>query len=468
VLSFDLEFHDTADSIFTSHPSVTVYAPMLVYDDCAVVGGNGILDPGETVDLVVTLSNEGGAQAENVTSTLTSGSSYITINDNSGAFGTIAAGGTGSNASDPYNVTADAGTPYGTSVDFSVVVTAGIYVDTVDFSLIVGQLVPTDTGYYYTYYSGGPHIWSPVFDWVAIDTTQTTYPGVSLNLGDDAYVVVSLPFTFKYYGVNYTQLTISSNGWVAFGTQTSSYLSNYGIPSSSGPSAMIAGVWDDLDPGNTGQPSDIYHYYDAANHRFIIEYFQVEHYSAGFHETFEIILYDPVYYPTPTADGEVFVQYLVPLQQTDVTLGIENAGQNVGIQYYFDGTYHALAMPVTDSFALRYTTIPPDYVGIEDNPALTALPAKTMLGAVYPNPFRGQLRIDYVVMPADGKARLCVYDAAGRMVRDLSGGVAATGAVTSMVWDARDERGRVVPSGVYFVRLDTDAHAGAQKAILLK
>ncbi|MBE0433657.1 M28 family peptidase, partial [candidate division WOR-3 bacterium] len=65
--------------------------PYLIFCDHAVVGGNGngILEPGETADLVVTLANEGGAAAENVVSVLSTASSWVTVLDDAGAFGTI-------------------------------------------------------------------------------------------------------------------------------------------------------------------------------------------------------------------------------------------------------------------------------------------------------------------------------------------------------------------------------------------
>ncbi|NIW48323.1 MAG: hypothetical protein GWN30_27295, partial [Gammaproteobacteria bacterium] len=62
------------------------------------------------------------------------------------------------------------------------------------------------------------------------------------------------------------------------GSTTSADWTNSGIPNVDGPDAMIAGLWDDLDPGNSGMAGDVYTYYDAPNHRFIIEYFRVEHY----------------------------------------------------------------------------------------------------------------------------------------------------------------------------------------------
>ncbi|UCG30285.1 MAG: hypothetical protein JSV97_03105, partial [candidate division WOR-3 bacterium] len=69
-IQFTLYFHDSNDSIFTSYRTMTVYAPILTFENVTVVNddnSNGILDPGETADLVVTLGNEGGAAAEDIT-----------------------------------------------------------------------------------------------------------------------------------------------------------------------------------------------------------------------------------------------------------------------------------------------------------------------------------------------------------------------------------------------------------------
>jgi hypothetical protein len=465
---FTLTCKDNADSTWSSEFVLSVYAPVLTYQDYSVVGGNGngILDPGETADLVVTLENTGGAAAANITSTLSTSSSYITINDASGNFGTIDPGNQGDNSSDPYNVTASPSTPYGTEIDFQIEVASGIYIDTLDFTLVVGQLVPSDTGLYYSYYSGGPHLQSPVFDWFAIDSTQSLNPGTSTNIGDDAVVQVNLPFAFTYYGIDYTQLTIGSDGWVAMGYQTQYDQTNSSIPNSDGPSAMVAGLWDDLDPGNSGQPSDVYYYHDAVSDRFIVEWFRVEHWPSGYHETFEIILYDPVVYPTPTGDGEIIVQYLVEMQESDNTLGIENYAETVGIQYYLDGGYHVLAVPVTDSFAIKYTTYPPDWIGVEEQGGLVNIPMKTMLGALYPNPGIRVMSIRYQIASASDVS-LCIYDAAGRLVRTVVSGKCEPGFYTR-VWDVRDDQARRVPAGVYFVRLVTDDYQRTEKAVLLK
>ena len=470
VATLNIEFHDTNDTTWIYHPEITVYAPVLTYQDVVVVGGawdNGILDPSETAGLVVTIMNEGGADAENVSTTLTSSSSGISIIDNSSNFGTIGAGNTAANPGDPFMVYANSGIPFGTMVDFSLVVQAGVYVDTLDFSLVVGQSAPTDTGYYYAYYSDGPHAESPAFSWVAIDSTQTANPGVSLDLNRNETVVIDLPFTFQYYGVDYNRISICSNGWIAMDSTDSHDFSNTGIPNSDGPSGMIAGIWDYLDPGAAGQPGDIYYYDDAANHRFIVEYYMIEHYpGGGYHEIFEIILHDPAYYSTPTGDGEILVQYLIGLQlPPSVTIGIENSSETVGIQYNFNNAYDSLAVPIVDSFAIRYTTFSPTH-GVEEYDKLANIPAQTMLGAVYPNPFARELRVSYQLASA-GRVSLAVYDALGRVVCGLVDGVSESGYYT-VNWSGRDDQGRRVPAGVYFVKLITDDYQSVQKTVLLK
>jgi hypothetical protein len=375
-------------------------------------------------------------------------------------------GNIGYNTADPFNVTASASAAYGILVDCELIVEAGLYTDTLDFQLAIGEPVPADTGYYYVYYSGGLHDYAPVFDWFEIAPSPGTI--VSEITDEDAdTVTVALPFTFRYYGTDYNSVGLCSNGFLEMGSSTHRFGSNTGIPSAGGPRAMVAPFWDDLDPSLYG---DIYQYHDVANHRWILEFKDAAHYGAsGDRETFQVMLLDPVYYPTPTGDGEILVQYLNGMAQTGATFGIENYDETVGIQYYFDGLYHEWAVPVTDSFALLYTTYSPDYVGIEEYGKVSGVMLPTVLAQVYPNPFAGELRIDYAIAAQDvGAARLGVYDITGRLVRDLSGHLSGIGHLSSVIWDGRDALQRRVPAGVYFVQLATAEYQRVLKTVLLK
>jgi hypothetical protein len=50
--------------------------------------------------------------------------------------------------------------------------------------------------------------------------------------------------------------------------------------------------------------------------------------------------------------------------------------------------------------------------------------------------------------------RLAIYDAAGRLVRELASGARDAGEYAE-TWDLRDAGGRAVRAGLYFARLET-------------
>ncbi len=486
--------------------TLMLYPPILTLQEVRVVGDDdedGELEPGETGSLIVTMANEGDATADNVTSVLRTSSSYITIHDSTGTFGSIVSGNSSDNEADAYTVTADMATPYFSCVDFAVVVEAGAYDDTFDFTLNVGEYPPSDTGYYYAYYSSGPHIQSPVFEWFPIDTTQTEHPGVSLDPGWRTAYTVSLPFTFTYYGKQYDSLKISSDCVIAFDRSAVCWnMYNTPIPYEDGTKTLVAGVWDFYWPQDIGQnwppePDDIYYYYDESNHRFIIEFFRMKHWQTWHdRENFEIMLYDPAYYPTPTGDGEIVVQYLTAMCQeniwsSDNTVGIENETETIGIQYfcdtsydYIDGVYHERAGEITDSFAIKYTTYPkgtyPRYQTVEgsekggcqsDDTPLSAFPRQTLMHAPYPNPFKRMTVIRYQI--AEGvdsrqksEVSLKIYDIVGRLIKSFD--KLPIQPFNQVIWHGYDDVGRRVPAGVYFLRFETNDYEKIEKAILLR
>ncbi|RKX69195.1 hypothetical protein DRP53_08960, partial [candidate division WOR-3 bacterium] len=59
---------------------------------------------------------------------------------------------------------------------------------------------------------------------------------------------------------------------------------------------------------------------------------------------------------------------------------------------------------------------------------------------------------------------LRIYDATGRLVKEF---ILPT-ASTAISWDGRDDSGRKVGSGVYFVRLETGNQKFTRKVLLLR
>jgi hypothetical protein len=183
------------------------------------------------------------------------------------------------------------------------------------------------------------------------------------NSQDDS-VRLLLPFDFTFYGETFDSLTVCSNGWLAFGNQTyHSDFRNYPIPSSAGASnGMLCPLWDDLVMGS----GDVYVWNDATNHRYIIEYYNVSYMSGGGSLKFEVIIYDPAFYPTPTGDGEIVFQYnsFFPNNGTGsdhpfFTTGIENHEHTDGIQYSYWNSYTPGAGTINNFRAIKFTTIEP-------------------------------------------------------------------------------------------------------------
>ena len=102
-------------------------------------------------------------------------------------------------------------------------------------------------------------------------------------------------------------------------------------------------------------------------------------------------------------------------------------------------------------------------VGIEDNPTV---PSEIVLYNAYPNPFNPFTSIQYR-LPNAGKIDLKIYDLMGREVRRLVNGFTSAG-TQSVVWDAKDNLGNPVSSGVYIYRLTTESKMLSKKLILLK
>ncbi|HEX7319365.1 MAG TPA: S8 family serine peptidase [bacterium] len=119
----------------------TASQPSIVYEtntiDDAGGNNNGKVDPGETVNMTVTLRNDGSTNATNTNGTLRTASAYITLLDSTATYGTITGGG--GTANGIFQFTASASTPQGTTVAFTVYVTAdGGYTTNCNFQIVVG------------------------------------------------------------------------------------------------------------------------------------------------------------------------------------------------------------------------------------------------------------------------------------------------------------------------------------------
>lgn len=95
---------------------------------------------------------------------------------------------------------------------------------------------------------------------------------------DDAVKEVTLPFEFPFFGRLQTRVTVSSNGWLAFGATTVTVSANPPLPSVAAPDAVVAPLWDDL---TTGAGSVVHFTLGAAPTRvFVVAWRGVDTFSA--------------------------------------------------------------------------------------------------------------------------------------------------------------------------------------------
>ena len=340
----------------------------------------------------------------------------------------------------------------------------------------------------------------PVFDWIDISVD-----GVVVPPADDATRgPYSLGFTFNYYGVDYTEVRICTNGFLTFENTTSAPYTNQGIPNTAAPNAMIAAFWDDLNPNSAGT---IYYLADAANDRFIVQFQAVAHYNnSANRETFQVIL---------TPSGDIVCQYQTVADATSCTVGIENTtgtdglevlyntsgylqnglalrfttaptvpwisyapemgmvmgDQSVEVGVHFDATgmaegVYACELVVINNDPLQGAIVVPVTMTVSAATAVSSLPAVFVLHDAAPNPFNPATTLRFS-LPVAGHAQLKLFDVQGRLVRTLVDGHRPAG-TNEVRWDGYDQSGRRVASGTYYARLTAAGQTSVKAMVMVK
>jgi len=350
-------------------------------------GGNQVVDPGETCSFSVSVLNGGTLALEQATAILRSSDNMLSLSDSLVSFPTIPVGTAATTSTDTYTLSASSRLTPGSVVNMKLVVTnSNGYDQELVFPLTIGTITQSaplgpDAGGYVIFDSwDNSYPECPVYDWVGIapaeggSGTSMAFndPGTSSDEGDQVgattLVNVTLPFSFKFYGQSYQTLTTCVNGFIAFGTTQNGDFRNWRLPGALGPNAMVAAFWDDLITSSTG---NVYKYYDSALHRFIIEWYRLKNgFNHNFEETFQIILLDPAFYPTPSGNGQIKIQYKT-FNNVDTgstgysgthgnysTVGIKDPTGLIGLEYTFDGDYSTAAHPLANLSALLITPRP--------------------------------------------------------------------------------------------------------------
>ena len=216
---------------------------------------------------------------------------------------------------------------------------------------------PDDGGYYFID-SDDDATNAPVYEWV--DITD----GTPLLLGDDDNQgPFDLGFNFEFYDSTFSSINICSNGFLSFKSISTAYL-NAPIPNRGEPNNLLAIFWDDLSPNNGGQ---VYYKQDTdpgGLQRFIVSYDGIPHYQDIGSLFFQVILYET---------GDIIYQYGSMNDDghgnDGATIGIEDAGGNIGTQYaYNENRIH-------DEMAIYFGLNHPIYADHDVSPSVFVRPA---------------------------------------------------------------------------------------------
>jgi len=163
---------------------------------------------------------------------------------------------------------------------------------------------------------------------VTYDFEDIVATGTAVSLGDDQ-VSPPLPigFSFDYYGVEYTQIYISSNGFLTvLPGQPNGCCTGGILPSPTTPNGVIAGWWEDLNPAAGGT----IHYQTLGDEPYryhIIQFTAVPHFGGGNLVTKQYKLFE--------GSNNIEVHYLAaPSDGGTHSAGIENHDGTIGLQYY--------------------------------------------------------------------------------------------------------------------------------------
>ena len=273
---------------------------------------------------------------------------------------------------------------------------------------------PNASGYFWT--DSNDPAPTTSFAWMdATGGTALTFPAS----GDDGALTVALPFTFNFFGTQYDQVDIGSNGFLSFDIGNpcnqwynwGSFSVGFGelgnpIPHDDsncsgdddgwGGNPLIALWFDDLDPGQCGT---VFHdpLGTPPDRMFVVEYFDVCHNwcftavcAPGEGITIEVILYE--------GSSDIKMQYMdaffgigTPnpgtngLSLTDMnnghsaTIGLDKDA-TTGLQYSYLGT-------INDGLAVLYSTTEPASPPTDTpTPSPTPVPTSTPIATVTPTP----------------------------------------------------------------------------------
>jgi len=513
----------------------TLAQPNVVYQsnsiDDATGNNNGRVDPGETVNIIVVLRNDGSVDATNGQGTLRTTSPYITLLDSTANYGTITANG--GTASGLFQFSASSSTPQGTIVPMTVyfVSNNGNYTTNCNFQIVVG--LPR---YDYVNHNKGNCVLTVTkqgaigflevngagsgFIYPKTGTNQLFH--ASLGLANAPNYVVDRHFPNAGSSPNNTdwRCTTVPDGrcWIDTLTPAISDQESWAMYADSGHSS----------PKGIIVTQHGYAWSDPGYDDFVIMLFDIKNAGTGtVSNLYTGIIADfdmgAVYNNRAAGDTirrlgymwipsspnlYVGVKLLYPYTWANVS-GLDNTnycyqGQttiwhDTTFYKFLNGTLHFYSTPIDTDYSVVVSTGPyslgPDetkyvafafvggtsqsnlfenadsaqsifdqiWYGIEESDASGAV-GGDIFAAPHPNPFVTRTYLSFTLNKSS-RVKLRVYDITGQLVKTILDSECPRG-THNFFWDGTDNKGNLLPSGVYFYLLQTQNFRKTGKLIM--
>lgn len=326
----------------------------------------GSLGPGDTSELSILIRNSHPSlPSGEVSGSLVSNSQYLTITDPEGSWANVPAGGI-ANTADDFEVRIAGDCYPGHEANATLVLTTEDGYTSIHSLAIVADGwddITTPTG------PGGPgyYLFEDIDQGYGLDTVYAyeSLDDIGDDVGiiddgnnDDMSVTIDLPFEFTYWDSTYDQVSISSNGWFAFGETEHYFFRNWPIPSALSPHAGIMVFWEDLAHWN----GRVYTYHNQEEGWFGIEWHDFTITTSNGEPGrsgplfFQARLLDPDVH-TPRGGQGIIVMMYDEITNNDsddnlATIGIISPDGQEGIQYEFNDVQDPTAEGVHDGLQI--------------------------------------------------------------------------------------------------------------------
>lgn len=411
--------------------------------------GNGVIEPGEHIELFVTLQNEGDTTASDISASMRSDDSNITLIRNDSDYGEISPKESRSNI-DP-------------------------------FVIDVFQQHPTNTHVYiYLDISSSSGVtWSLSFSLFVIDLDAD----ILLMLGQAVNDIQLYTNLMDVVGISYNTWSVKEIGNIPenvlsnYHTVIWSVGRSYSNPLSHGDKQILMTF---LSQGGNLFLNGRGFYYEEEDDQFFLDYIHARNFRS----------YDREYVLRGIDENPVVGNIEITLNESRLFGEVEPIPPAFPI-FTFDTTtaekYVASAFE-TDSFKVVYFSFPfediaaPDdqwtvmerifnwfehKTSIEQN-TVTAIPSTFQLFQNYPNPFNTETDIRYQIVDDrfPSPISLKIYNILGQEVKTLVNREHMPREYVA-TWDGKDRSGNDVSSGIYFYRLSTGKNISQARRMML-